>query len=105
MFRRSVAKQQFEELVKSRLHALRDKTYDQLQNLIDAPVESVSVAGRTGAIWTIVELRSSGALRVVVQGMLEWRYLGACDVKLDGFYKQPDGSLTEMPEEEFWEFG
>jgi len=39
----------------------------------------------------------------VVQGFMKAKLLGQ-NVELDGFYKYPDGTVTPMSNEEFYEF-
>jgi hypothetical protein len=50
----------------------------------------------------IVEPCEDGRLRIVVQGFLAGLWLGFKDVALDGFYKHPDGSITEMRDADFY---
>jgi hypothetical protein len=45
-----------------------------------------------------------GTLRIVVQGFMKARFFPGKHVALDGFYKHPDGSVTPMPVEEFYDF-
>ena len=52
-----------------------------------------------------MEIKNDGALRVVVQGFLDSRWIRKIqDVQLDGFYVWPDGKIGDMPEVEFYEF-
>jgi hypothetical protein len=65
-------------------------SYDDLQRSQDVPVEEVTVVGRTGTIATYIEVRPDGPIRVVVQGMLQGRYMKMVSaVSLDGFYNIP----------------
>ena len=93
----------FQNLIDGRGASLRNLNYADLLKLSDAPVEEVTVGSRNGTVATIVETMPDNSLRVVVQGFLDARFIGQ-DVALDGFYKQPDGSIRPMADEEFYEF-
>jgi hypothetical protein len=41
---------------------------------------------------------------VVIQGFMKARFIPGKHVALDGFYKHPDGTVSTMPNEEFYEF-
>lgn len=68
------------------------------------PTENVSINSRPATISIIVQPRADGSLRVVVQGFMKSRWLPWKDVAVDGFYKHPDGTVTSMTKEEFYEF-
>jgi hypothetical protein len=59
---------------------------------------------RPATIGIIVQPLPSGGLRVVVQGFMKARFMPRKHVALDGFYKYPDGTVSPMPSEEFYEF-
>jgi len=46
----------------------------------------------------------SGGIQVVFQGFLEQRFMPGKSVALDGFYKYPEETVSEMKAEEFWDF-
>jgi hypothetical protein len=63
------------------------------------------VDSRSATIGIIVESKPDGALRVVIQGFMKWRFVPfGKHVTLDGFYKHPDGTVSSMPNDEFYEF-
>ena len=51
-----------------------------------------------------MQLKPDGNLRVVIQGFMKARFVPGKHVALDGFYKHRDGTVTPMPNEEFYEF-
>jgi len=76
--------------------------FEELAQLGETPVEHLSVESRPATISIIVQ-PASGGIRVVVQGFMKAKLLGQ-NVELDGFYKYPDGTVTPMSNEEFYEF-
>ncbi len=62
------------------------------------------VESRKATIGNIVRHPPSGGIQVVLQGFLEHRLMPGKSVALDGFYKYPDETVSEMKAEEFWEF-
>jgi hypothetical protein len=97
----------FRKVVSERGERLRRLTFDDLKQL-NKPLENrtlehLTVEARPATIGIIVESREDGSLRVVVQGFMKNRFLGS-SVALDGFYKHPDGSVTPMPNDEFYQF-
>ncbi len=62
---------------------------------------TLSDINRHGAI---VQPKPDGSLRVVIQGSMKARFVPGKHVALDGFYKHPDGTVSTMPDEEFYEF-
>ena len=68
------------------------------------PPEQLIVDSRPATIGIIVESKPGAALRVVVQGFMKARFIPGKHVALDGFYKRPDGTVSIMPEDEFYEF-
>jgi hypothetical protein len=51
-----------------------------------------------------VQSKPDGTLRVVIQGFMKARFIPGKHVALDGFYKHPDGTVSKMPNKEFYEF-
>jgi hypothetical protein len=92
----------FREIVDKRGARLRKLPFEELAQL-DTPIEHLSVESRPATIGIIVQSLPSGAIRVVVQGFMKAKLLGQ-NVALDGFYKYPDGTVTPMSDEEFYEF-
>lgn len=66
------------------------------------PREVVLVDGRRGDLSLIVETCDNGKLKIIVQGFLGSWFPKMKHVELDGFYKHPDGSITEMQDAEFY---
>jgi hypothetical protein len=94
----------FREIVRERGERLRTQAFEHLQQLKDEPSENVVIDSRPATISIIVQPRADGSLRVVVQGFMKSRFLPWKDVALDGFYKSPDGTVTAMPSDEFYDF-
>jgi hypothetical protein len=92
-------------MVNDRGLRLRELTLDDLKQLGDEPTERLTVESRPSVIGVIVQPKENGSLRVVVQGFMNARLIPFVQhVALDGFYKHPDGSVTAMLAEEFYEF-
>jgi hypothetical protein len=91
-------------MVKARGARFRECPFSELKRLTDRPAENVTVQSRKATIGTIVLSLPSGGLQVVLQGRLEHRFMPGISVALDGFYKYPDETVSEMKPEEFWEF-
>jgi hypothetical protein len=94
----------FRKIVDARGERLRTQTYEELQKIGDQPLERLLVESRPATIGTIVQHMNDGSLRVVVQGFMKASLVPGSHVALDGFYKHPDGSVSTMPDEEFYEF-
>jgi hypothetical protein len=102
-FPRSLAA--FRQLIEQRCEQLRSRPFRELQGLAKVPPEDVTVGSRQATIHTIVEARSDGSLRVVLQGLMKPRLLPfGSHVAVDGFYKNPDGSVASMSDTDFYEF-
>jgi hypothetical protein len=101
-FPKSLAK--FRQIVNERGEHLRQSTYEGLKQHTTEPAERIIVESRPATISIIVQPMSDGSLRVVVQGFMKASVVPGKHVALDGFYKHPDGSVTEMPAAEFYEF-
>jgi len=89
--------------VKERGQRLRKRSFAELQQLANEPVEKITVESRPATIAIIVLPKQSGELQIVIQGFLRHRLIGS-SVALDGFYKHPDETVTAMQREEFWQF-
>ena len=72
--------------------------------LADTPTEQLTVVSRPATIGIIVQSKPDGTLRVVIQGFMKARFIPGKHVALDGFYKHPDGTVSKMPNKEFYEF-
>jgi hypothetical protein len=94
--------QLFRQMAIDRGRQLRVLPFSSLTGIAGEPSEEVILGTRKGTFSVIVEPCEDGRLKVVVQGFLEWKWLGFKDVALDGFYKHPDGSITEMRDSEFY---
>jgi hypothetical protein len=91
-------------MVDERGERLRTVAFEDLKHLSTEPAEHVTVESRPATIAIIVQSVPSGGLRVVLQGFMKARFIWGSHVALDGFYKYPDGTVTRMPSEEFYEF-
>ena len=99
----------FRELVNERGQRLRALSFAELERLVRPPLgpvgENLTVDSRQGTIVTVVERRDDGRLRVVLHGTMQPRLLPfGHHIAMDGFYKHPDGTVSPMPEREFYEF-
>jgi hypothetical protein len=91
-------------MVKDRGARLRQRPFAELKQLANQPVEHVTVESRKATIGIIVLTPPSGGIQLVLQGFLDHRFMPGKSVALDGFYKYPDETVTEMKTEEFWKF-
>jgi hypothetical protein len=91
-------------MVKARGARLRQLPFAQLTQVANQPVEHVRVESRKATIGIMVLSSASGGIQVVLQGRLEHRFMPGVSVALDGFYKYPDETVSEMKAEEFYEF-
>jgi len=94
----------FRKIVCERGEGLRKLTQADLKKVAIEPSEQLIVESRPATIGIIVQPRPDGTLRVVVQGFMKVWFIPGKHVALDGFYKHPDGTVTTMPDEEFYEF-
>ena len=95
----------FRKIVDERGRQLRKLTQEELRTIGTAPLEELTVERRPATIGVIVQPKSDGSLRVVIQGFMKARFVPGKHVALDGFYKHRDGTVSAMPDEEFCEFG
>ena len=99
--------EQFRRRIEERGQTLRSKSPAELLELQNCPTETVKIDGQTGTIDLIVEEERGGSLRIVIQGFLDTKRLprlGVKHVELDGFRVDAHGELSELREEEFYEF-
>jgi hypothetical protein len=94
----------FRKIVEERGEQLRKLTQEELKKLAAGPTEQLTVESRPATIGIIVQPTPDGRLRIVVQGFMKARFVPGKHVALDGFYKHPDGTVSEMPSEEFYQF-
>ena len=94
----------FQEIVNERGKRLRRLTFDELKQVASDGGETVTVESRPATISVIVQPGPSDTLRVVVQGFLKAKLVPGKHVALDGFYKHRNGTVTPMPEREFYDF-
>jgi len=94
----------FRKIIDERGEQLRKLTQEELKKLGAEPPEQLIFDSRPTTIGIIVQSKPDGNLRVVIQGFMKARFVPGKHVALDGFYKHPDGTVTPMPDEEFYEF-
>ena len=94
----------FRKVINERGQQLRKLTQEELKKLAAEPPEQLIFDSRRTTIGIIVQSKPDGNLRVVIQGFMKARFVPGKHVALDGFYKHPDGTVTPMPDEEFYEF-
>lgn len=101
-FPRSLAA--FRKMIDERGEQLRKLTEEELKKLSTKPPEQLTFDSRPATIGIIVQSKPDGSLRVVIRGFMKARFIPGKHVALDGFYKHPDGTVSAMPDEEFYEF-
>jgi len=94
----------FRKIVDERGERLRKLTQEELKKIGPERLEQLIVESRPATIGIIVQPKPDGSLRVVIQGFMKARFVPGKHVALDGFYKHPDGTVSTMPDEEFYEF-
>ena len=94
----------FRKIIDERGDQLRKLTQEELKKLAAEPPEQLIFDSRPATIGIIVQSRANGNLRVVIQGFMKALFVPGKHVALDGFYKHADGTVTPMPDEEFYEF-
>ena len=91
---------QLQRLAGERCARLAKLTVAEL-NTHPVDAETIKLGGRTGSLTTHVEHRPDGSLRVVVHGLLGFKWIPFMNsVAVQGFYKHPDGSVSAIPDEE-----
>jgi hypothetical protein len=93
----------FRKIVSERGERLRKLSLEEIKKVRDYPSEELVVDSRPATIGIILQPKSDGSFRVVVQGFMKARFIGK-HVAMDGFYKHPDESISAMPDTEFYEF-
>jgi hypothetical protein len=94
----------FRKIVDERGQRLRKLTQEELRRIGTTSLEELTVEQCPATIGVIVQPKSDGSLRVVIQGFMKARFVPGKHVALDGFYKHQDGTVSAMPDEEFYEF-
>jgi len=92
------------KIINERGEQLRRLTFEELGKPAAWPVEQITVESRPTTISIIVQLKPDDSLLVVVRGFMKARFMPGYNVAMDGFCKHPDGSVTPMPDEEFYKF-
>ena len=95
----------FRREVQERGAALRRLSADELLARADTPTDTVRFGWRTATISLIIDEPSQRGVRVIVQGFLRcpsWSPFAR--VALEGFYKLADGTIGEVPDQEFGDF-
>jgi hypothetical protein len=94
----------FREIINERGARLRKLTQEELKKLAAEGPEQFTFDSRPATVGIIVQSKRDGSLRVVIQGFMKARFIPGKHVALDGFYKHPDGTVSAMPGNEFYEF-
>jgi len=96
---------EFRELVERRAAALRTRSFSDLQLLDSDRPEVLSVQSRPAEIYTIVEPKPDGRIRVVLQGSMKPRLIPiGRHMAVAGFYKSPDGTVSDLSDRDVYEF-
>lgn len=99
---KSLAK--FQQIIQERGKRLRSIPFEEVKQLATQPVEHITVESHPATISVIVQPLPDGSIRVVVQGFMKARLLPGKHVALDGFYKHPDGTVTQMASGELYDY-
>ena len=94
-----------QSVVSERGESLRALSVAELLRRANTPTETFRLGWSTATIDLVIEQRTPGQVRVIIQGFLRfpsWSPLAR--VALDGFYKRVDGALEPVPEDELNEF-
>ena len=91
-------------MAKTRGDRLRQLSKTELLKLQDGSIEHVTLDGRFGTFATIIEECRDHSLRVVIQGFLQTHWFPGKHVALDGFYKHENGTVSPLPDDEFYSF-
>jgi hypothetical protein len=94
----------FRKIINERGEQLRKLTQEELKKLAAERPEQLIFDSRPATIGIIVQSKPDSTLRVVIQGFLKARFILGKHVALDGFDKHPDGTVSAMRDEEFYEF-
>jgi hypothetical protein len=94
----------FRKIICDRGEQLRKLSQEELKKLAAERPEQLIFDSRPTTIGIIVQSNPDGSIRVVIRGFMKARFILGKHVALDGFYKYPDGSVSEMPDKEFYEF-
>jgi hypothetical protein len=94
----------FRKIVEQRGQLLRERSFAELKELTNQPVDEITVESRRGTIGTLMFPMPSGGVQIVVQGFLEHRFLPGKSVALDGFYKYPDETIAPLSPQDFYDF-
>lgn len=81
------------DIVERRGQSLRTLGFAELQALAGSEPEQVTIGSRTGTIRILVEPRTDGSLRVVVQGIMKTLVRVGSHVARSAFTKHPDGRV------------
>jgi hypothetical protein len=93
----------FRHMVRERGQKLRLLAYERLMVMNNESAERVNVGTRKGTIATFCEIRD-GERVAVVRGNLDTWLPCIKSVARDGFYKHPDGSVRDMPDDELYDY-
>jgi len=94
----------FRKIVDERGERLRKLTQEELRKIGVGTLEQLTVESRPATIGIIVQRKPDGSLLVVIQGFMKARFVPGKHVALDGFIKHPGGTVSPMPDEEFYKF-
>jgi hypothetical protein len=90
-----------EDVVQRKGRELRALSRTELESMTTQPTQ-FRLEGRRAQIALLVEPAGS-ELRVVVQGLVDTAFIGQ-HVALDGFYLVNDGSIRDMPDDEYRQY-
>jgi hypothetical protein len=92
------------QAVRERGQALRLLPYQRLLGMKHEPAEPVAVGGRAGTIATYCRACDHHRVAVVLRATLDTWLPRVKSVARDGFYKHRDGSITDMPDDELYDY-
>jgi hypothetical protein len=94
----------FRHMVRERGQKLRLLAYERLMVMNNESAERVNVGTRKGTIATFCEIRDGERVTVVLRGNLDTWLPGVKSVARDGFYRHRDSSVTDMPDDELYDY-
>ena len=94
----------FRQMVRERGQKLRLLACERLLVMTNESVERVNVGTRKGTIATFCEIRDGERVAVVLRGDLDTWLPRIKSVARDGFYKHRDGSVTDIPDDELYDY-
>jgi hypothetical protein len=94
----------FQQMVRERGQKLRLLPVDRLIDMTNEPAEHITLDRRSGTIATLCKACDGERVAVVLLGNLDTWLSCMKKVARDGFYKYRDGSVTDIPYDELYDY-